>query len=449
MSTEQILVVEDDAEMRQVLEDELRASGFAVVSSASATDALALLSRAPVDAVLTDLMMPGMKGNELLTRIRALDATIPVVIMTAFGSVESAVEAMRSGAYHYVTKPFRKDVLLGTLLAALEERRLRRAVAAEMSGVSSETMNLIAEGPGMKRLITLIRRAAAVESPVLIRGESGTGKELVARALHRMGSRREKAFVPVNCSAIPEHLLESLLFGHRRGAFTDAREDRPGLFQTADGGTLFLDEVGDMPAPLQAKLLRTLQDSQIQPLGAAAPVQVDVRMVAATHRDLEAMCATGQFRQDLYYRLNVIPLVIPPLRDRPEDLMPLVTHLLAKLGARLGRANLTLSHEATERLRTHRWPGNIRELENAIERAVVFSETDMIGAEDLPETLRTPGAGPSEQEIRSLSDVERDQIARALHSVKGNKAAAARLLGLARKTLYRKIELYRLSPPQE
>jgi len=449
MSDGRILVVEDDVEMRRLLEDELRARGYSVLGAAGAGEALALLARSPVDAVVTDLLMPGMKGNELLSRIRAMDTSIPVVIMTAFGGVESAVEAMRSGAYHYITKPFRMEVLVGTLRAALDERRLREAVQGRGEPPAGAG-GIVAESPAMKRLLALVARAAEVDSPVLIRGESGSGKELVARALHAMGPRRDEPFVPVNCSAIPEQLLESLLFGHRRGAFTDAREDRPGLFQASHGGTLFLDEVGDMPPPLQAKLLRTLQDSRIQPLGAQESVEVDVRVVAATHRDLEAMCADGRFRQDLYYRLNVLPLAIPPLRERPEDLTPLVAHLLAKLGARLGRANLTINREAAELLRAHPWPGNVRELENAIERAVVFCEGDVIGPEHLPDVLRAPAPGgpPSPGAVRSLSEVERDEIARALQAVGGNKAAAARLLGLDRKTLYRKLELYDLKPPQ-
>ena len=440
-----ILVVEDDAEMRQLLVDELELAGCSVLGAADATEALALLPREEIDAVVTDLMMPGMKGSELLTRIRALDPTIPVVIMTAFGSVESAVDAMRSGAYHYVTKPFRMEQLLATLGAALDERRIRIAaqVSPELEAAASE---IVAESPPMKRLVALIGRAAAVDSPVLIRGESGTGKELVARALHLAGPRRAMPFVPLNCSAIPEHLLESLLFGHKRGAFTDAREDRPGMFRTANGGTLFLDEVGDMPASLQAKLLRTLQDSHVQPLGAPAPIPVDVRVLAATHRDLEAMCAAGTFRQDLYYRLNVIPLTIPPLRERPEDVIPLVKHLLARIGHRQGRMHLTLSREAAELVRARAWPGNVRELENAIERAIVFSDGDVIGPEQFPDTPRLVTATAGEAEIRSLSELEREQIMRALHAMKGNKAATARVLGLDGKTLYRKLEAYGLKP---
>ena len=442
MPTDRVLVVEDDLEMRQLLEEELGAAGFDVRTASSASEALAHLPDWAADVVVTDLIMPGMKGDELLGRIRMLDSALPVIIMTAFGSVESAVEAMRSGAHHYVTKPFRIDVLVETLRAAVEERRQRQAAAG--AGTTGGFAGLVAESPGMKRVLALLGRAAAVDSPVLVRGESGTGKELVARALHDAGPRREKPFVPVNCSAIPEPLLESLLFGHRRGAFTDAREDRPGLFQSADGGTLFLDEIGDMPASLQAKLLRVLQDSQVQPLGAVTPVTVNVRVVAATHRDLEAMCTAGTFREDLYYRLDVISLVLPPLRERPEDLGPLVAHLLAKHGERLGHPGLSFGREAWEVLRAHRWPGNVRELENVIERAVVFAEGDTLGLGQLPDALRRPGQPPAESDVRSLSDVEREQIARAMRAVKGNKAAAARLLGLDRKTLYRKLELYDL-----
>ena len=447
MNTGHVLVVEDDAEMRQLLEDELGAAGWTVTAVGDGAAALAALARRGCDAIVTDVRMPVMGGDELLARVRAADPGLPVVVMTAFGSVESAVEAMRAGAYHYVTKPFRMDTLIATLVAALEERRARAAVL-QSTEPDPVALGLVAESAAMRRLVALVGRAALVDSPVLVRGESGTGKELVARALHEHGPRRGGPFVPVNCSAIPEALLESLLFGHRRGAFTDAREDRAGFFQAADGGTLFLDEIGDMPLALQAKLLRTLQDSRIQPLGATTSEEVNVRVVAATHRDLERMCATGEFRQDLYYRLNVIPLVIPPLRERPDDLLPLATRLLARIAARQGRGPMSLSRDAVERMRARPWPGNVRELENLLERATVFNEGDVIGPEHFPDSpAALPGGEASEGEIRSLSEVEREQIEKALRSVNGNKSAAARLLGLDRKTLYRKIELYGLGAP--
>jgi transcriptional regulator with PAS, ATPase and Fis domain len=276
-------------------------------------------------------------------------------------------------------------------------------------------------------------------------GESGTGKELLALGLHAESPRRDRPFIAVNCSAIPETLLESQLFGHRRGAFTDAREDRAGLFQGADSGTIFLDEIGDMPVGPQAKLLRVLQQKEIHPLGAPAPVRVDVRIVAATHRDLELLVREGRFRQDLYYRLNVIAVRIPPLRERPEDLAPLVAHFLNKHGQRLGRSRCTVAPEVMERLGRHSWPGNVRELENVIERALVLGRGDVIRIGDLPEPLLGPVVNKDASgEVRLLAEVEKEQIVKALHSARGNKTAAARLLGLDRKTLYRKLEAYRI-----
>jgi DNA-binding NtrC family response regulator len=442
MSRGTVLVVEDDAEMRQLLDDELRDAGFDVLLAGSAGEALRMIQGVTPDIVVSDLIMPGMKGDELLVKLRSLEPNLPVVIMTAFGSIESAVEAMRQGAYHYIAKPFRMEELLGTLEAALEERRIREGLAAEAPEVPLPA-GVVAESPGMKRVLSLLSRAARVDSAVLIRGESGTGKELLARALHAGGARQKGPFVAVNCSAIPEALLESQLFGHRRGAFTDAREDQTGLFQQAEGGTLFLDEIGDMPPALQAKLLRVLQEREIRPLGATSSIAVDVRVVAATHRDLEAMCASGQFRQDLYYRLNVITLRIPPLRERPSDIVPLVAHFLDKHASRMGRAGLTVSREAMDSLRAHSWPGNVRELENVIERAVVLGQNPVIAPSDLSEGMTHP-ATDIVTDVRSLSAVEREEIIRALRSVSGNKTAAARLLGLDRKTLYRKIELYGL-----
>ncbi len=438
-----VLVVEDDAAMRQFLEDELLAAGYTVFTAANGAEGLALYGQQQVDAVVTDLMMPAMKGSELLTRLRSLDANLPIVIMTAFGSIESAVEAMRGGAYHYITKPFRVEQLLETLEAAMQEQRLAREIPQAVLDSTSATHGIVAASPAMKRTLAMILRAAPADSPVLIRGESGTGKELLARALHANSPRHAGPFVAVNCSAIPEHLLESQLFGHRRGSFTDARDDQLGLFQRAQGGTLLLDEIGDMAPALQAKLLRVLQESEVHPLGAPSPVPVDVRIIAATHRDLEALCAAGQFRHDLYYRLNVIMVRIPPLRERAEDIVPLVAFLLEKHGRRLGRPDVTVSREAMDLLRQAPWPGNVRELENAIERALVLGQDRVIGPADLPEFAAAATEARAET-IQPLSEVERDQIVRALRLVKGNKAAAARLLGLDRKTLYRKLEGYGL-----
>ena len=447
MAKARILVVEDDVEMLALLREELGEAGFDVLARSSAREALEEIRTHAVDAVVTDLVMPGMRGEELLRRLRAAVPHVPVVIMTAFGSIESAVEAMREGAYHYVTKPFRIEQLVATLENAMAENRLRRELL-ELAAVAPGRTGIVAQSPGMRRTLDLVLRAAPADTPVLVLGESGTGKELIARALHAAGPRRDRPFVAVNCSAIPETLLESQLFGHRRGAFTDAREDRRGLFQEADGGTILLDEIGDMAPALQAKLLRVLQEKEVRPLGAAAPEPVDVRVIAATHRDLEALCAEGRFRHDLYYRLNVIAVRVPPLRERPEDLLPLVAHFLAKHGRRLGRPDVTISLEAMELIRRHTWPGNVRELENAIERALVLGRGAVVHVEDLPDDLRqsllgAPDTGP----VRLLADLEREQIIRALRAARGNKTAAARLLGLDRKTLYRKLEVYEIRTP--
>ena len=447
MTRARILVVEDDPAMLSLLQDELEDAGFEVLGTSGAHDALEEIHHRAVDAVVTDLVMPNMRGDELLRQLRAAVPDVPVVIMTAFGSIESAVEAMREGAYHYVTKPFRVDQLVVTLQNALVENRMRQDLH-DLSLAPLERSGIVAKSPAMLRILDLVARAAPADAPVLILGESGTGKELIARALHTASPRSSRAFLAVNCSAIPEPLLESQLFGHRRGSFTDAREDRRGLFQETQGGTLLLDEIGDMAPALQAKLLRVLQEKEVHPLGAAAPVPVDVRVIAASHRNLESLAAEGRFRQDLYYRLNVITIRVPPLRERPEDLLPLVAHFLAKHGRRLGRPDATISLEAMELFRRHGWPGNVRELENAVERALVLGRDTVIHIEDLPDDLRrTLHAAPGPDHVRLLADVERDQIDRALRSVQGNKAAAARLLGLDRKTLYRKLELYGIQYP--
>ncbi len=437
-----VLVVEDDRDMRLLLEDELREARYDVLAAGDGSEALELLGRARVDVVVTDLMMPGLKGADLLAEVRVREPGTPVVIITAFGSIESAVEAMRAGAYHYVAKPFRMEQLLATVEGALRERQLTRGLERSRGSGATRTA-IVAESPGMRRALEVVRRAAGADTPVLLLGESGTGKEVLARLLHAEGPRGPRAFVAVNCSAIPETLLESQLFGFRKGAFTDAREDRRGLVQEAEGGTLFLDEIGDMPAALQGKLLRLLQEKEIHPLGAPAPVRVDVRIVAATHRDLEALIAADRFRSDLYYRLNVIAVRIPPLRERPEDLIPLTAHFLEKHGARLGRPGVTPTPEALDVLRAYGWPGNVRELENAIERALVLGGRDTIGVGDLPAALRArPGASTAASRPASLAEMEREHILRTLRAAGGNRAAAARLLALDRKTLYRKLKLY-------
>ena len=440
-----LLIVEDDEEMRLFLEEELRDHGYDVIGAARGPEALERLDGRRVDAVITDVKMPEMPGYELLAELRSRDHDLPVVMITAFGSIDSAVEAIKAGAYHYLAKPFRIEQLLATVEDALRERRLREELRRLREAFEDRPSGIVAYSTGMKRVLDLVRRAAAADTPVLLTGESGTGKELLARALHAGSPRSTAPFLAVNCSAIPETLLESQLFGHRRGSFTDAREDRRGLLLEARGGTVLLDEIGDMPAPLQAKILRTLQEKEVHPIGAPVPVKVDVRIVAATHRDLEALIAEGQFRHDLYYRLNVITIRVPPLRERMDDLVPLIAHFLEKHGRRLGREGCTLSPQTMEALRRHPWPGNVRELENALERALVLGRDNVLWVEDLPESVR---ARPSTRPFvhnglpRPLSEVEREHILRTLRELHGNKAAAARLLGLDRKTLYRKLEQY-------
>ncbi len=436
-----ILVVEDEVEMRRLLDEELRGAGYETVLAANAVEALRHLSIAPVDIVITDLMMPGMKGKELLAEIRRMHPDTPVVIITAFGSIGSAVDAIKAGAYHYVAKPFSMTDLLATVADALHERNLRGELVSWQSQMRGGAREIVAESTAMKNVLATVARAAPVDTPVLLLGESGTGKELLARALHAQSPRKDGPYVAVNCSAVPDTILESHLFGHRRGSFTDAREDRRGLIQEADHGTLLLDEIGDMPLLLQAKLLRVLQEREVHPLGAPAPIPVDVRVVAATHRNLAAMREEGRFREDLFYRLNVIAIRIPPLRERPDDLLPLVAHFLARHGKRVNRPGATVSVEALELFRQHAWPGNARELENVIEQALVLGEDGVIRPENLPAALR---GELTDHGVGTLSDMERDHILRALRKTGGNKTAAARLLGLNRKTLYRKLEQYRI-----
>jgi DNA-binding NtrC family response regulator len=438
-----ILVVEDDAEMRLLLEEELRDAGYRVIPAADGAEALQRLTSAEIDVVVTDLVMPGLKGHDVLAEVRSRDPSVPVVIITAFGSIESAVDAMRAGAYHYVAKPFRIEQLLATVENALKEHRLWRELTGPGDPARRGSVRIVAESLAMRKAVELTRRAAMADCSVLLLGESGTGKELLARALHSESPRRAAPFLAVNCSAIPENLLESQLFGHRRGAFTDAREDYRGLFLEADGGTVLLDEIGDMAPALQAKLLRVLQEKEVQPVGSPTPVPVNVRIVAATHSDLEDLARDGRFRQDLYYRLNVITVRVPALRERMEDLLPLVGHFLDKHGARLGRPSCTVRIEALEALRRHDWPGNVRELENVIERALVLGQEDAIGLGDLPPALRArPAVDSPQSSATSLAEMEREHVLRTLRAVGGNRAAAARLLAVDRKTLYRKLKQY-------
>ncbi len=443
-----LLVVDDDAAMREMLASLFRDRGLDVSQADSADDALELARERDFDAVLSDIRMPGRSGVEMVGELHKIRPDTPVILMTAFGSIDSAVEAMRAGAFDYVTKPFEPEVVLLTLERALERRvleeenrRLRRAVDQ-----TSSFGDLLGASPAMREIFALVRKIAHNRSSVLISGESGTGKEVVARTIHYHGSRAEKPFVPINCTAIPEGLLESELFGHVRGAFTGAYATKRGLFEKANGGTLFLDEIGDMGLGVQSKLLRVLQDQEIRPVGGTQSVKIDARIISATNKDLKREMSERRFREDLFYRLNVIPIHIPPLRERPEDIHLLVDAFVAKHSE--GRRRV-VSQAAMNRLIACPWKGNARELENEIERALVLSDSEVIDADDLPlGALEDEGTeistralvrAASQQRLK-LEDVDQLYVDEIIKLTGGNKVQAAKILGIDRKTLYRRAE---------
>jgi len=450
--TASILVVEDDEAMRDLLSEELEDAGFDVQAAGSAAAGLELARGHRFDLVITDLRMPEMDGFDLIRGVMALPQPPHVVMITAFGSIETAIRAVKLGAYDYITKPFEIEELLLVADKALGERALRSKVARLQREVEERfgLANIIANSQSMRDVVSLVRRIAGSTASVLITGESGTGKELIARAIHYNSSRASGAFVGVNLAAVPEGLIESELFGHKKGAFTDARSDKPGLFVEADGGTIFLDEIGELALPLQAKLLRVLQEHEVRPLGATKNQRVDVRVVAATNKNLEAMLADGSFREDLFYRLNVINVDLPPLRSRPEDIVPLAEHFLAQLAARdRGPApprRLRLSPEAQHLLLAYHWPGNVRELMNVIERGVALCQGELIAEDDLPPQVREKRPadflGAAVARRMTLAELEREFIERVLEDEAGNKTRAAQRLGLDRKTLYRKLDEY-------
>jgi DNA-binding NtrC family response regulator len=446
-----ILVVEDDAAMAQYLQESLVEEGFAAEVALTGRGALDRIRPGDVDVVVTDLNLPDLHGLDLLREIKALADPPPhVIAITAFGSIDTAIKAMKFGAYDYLTKPFEIEELVVAVEKALGERKLHREVQRlrrEVQGRYTPS-NMVGKSAAMQEVFDLIRRLAQSSSNVLITGESGTGKELVARAIHYNGPRASRPFVPVNCAAIPDNLLESELFGHKRGAFTDARNDRQGMFLEADGGTIFLDEVTELPFPLQAKLLRVIQEREVRPLGASRSERIDVRIISATNRNLENLLQGGHFREDLYYRLNVINVAIPPLRDRAEDTLPLAEHFLRIYSARAAKRVTQLQPAAAKLVLGYPWPGNVRELENVMERAVALVPEDAPGvrADDLPPHIRerrSPDllAGAVQRRL-TLAELEREYIFQVLQSEAGNKTRAAQFLGLDRKTLYRKLEEY-------
>jgi DNA-binding NtrC family response regulator len=443
-----VLVVEDDAEMAALLRDGLARRGFAVELEPSADAALARIAAEPFRAVVTDVRMRGLSGIELCERIRLNRPHLPVLVITAFGNLETAIAAMRAGAFDFLPKPLEIEELAFRVERALDHFRLAEEVKRlrEERGAAEGPDELVGESPALRALRDVVARVARSDAPVLITGETGTGKELVARAIHRGSARRGGPFVAINCAALPEALLESELFGHARGAFTDAREPRKGLLLQASGGSLLLDEIGDLPLALQPKLLRVLQEQRVRPLGAGAELPLDVRILAATNRDLESAVEQGRFRQDLLFRLDVLRVEVPPVRARGGDALLLAQRFLRACAERAGKPVVGLSRGAAEKLLRYAWPGNVREIQNTVERAVALTRHEEILVEDLPERIRDYGRGDvliaseDPSELVPMEVVERRYIARVMEAVGGNKTLAARILGLDRKTLYRKLE---------
>ena len=445
-----VLIVDDDQNMCKMIEAFLRTQGFEPSWYASAEAAFSALLTGVFDVVVTDLNMPGMDGVDLCERIVANRPAVPVVVITAFGSLETAVAALRAGAYDFVTKPVELDMLAFAVKRAATHRSLLQEVKRLSDVVEKSTRceGLIGESVSMQQLFDRIRRVADSEVSVLICGESGTGKELVAKALHAQSRRHESPFVAVNCAAIPESLLESELFGHKRGAFTDAKVERKGLFLQASGGTLFLDEISAFPLSLQPKLLRALEERRLRPVGADQEVPFDVRVLAATNRDLEAAVEEERFREDLFFRLNVVQVELPPLRSRGTDVLLLGQHFLTQFAVRSGKHVTGMSHAVADKLLGYTWPGNVRELRNAMEHAVALTSYEEITVEDLPEKIRAYHSshvfvgGNDPAELIPMEEVERRYILHVMQTVGGNKTLAARVLGFDRKTLHRKLHLY-------
>lgn len=447
---EKILIVEDDADMRELLEEILTEAGFDTISAANGRFALAHIENEQerIDLVVTDVQMPELKGNELLKKVHERRIETPVIVITAFGSVENAVEMVKLGAFSYLTKPFATKDLIEIVGAALKESEAARLQARLRREIPESSGKIVGASRPMRELLDLINRAGRSVSNILITGESGTGKELVARAVHEASARREHDFVAVNCAAIPSELVESELFGHTGQAFTGARAARAGLFETADGGTLFLDEIGELPLNVQPKLLRVLQEGTIRRVGESREKKVDVRLIAATNRDLEKAVEKGEFREDLYWRVNVIHLHIAPLRERVFDIPLLVEHFLAKIARKQNLVPPKIAPETLALLTAYTWQGNVRELENTIERAVALARGSLITVEDLPEKIRNASSQTSailaaaKAKRISLAELERNYILEILQECGGNKSRAAEILGLDRKTLYRKLEEY-------
>lgn len=440
---ETILLIEDERIMRITLEDALRGAGYEVISFDAGEPALRSVKSSSVDLIVTDVRLPDMDGFDIVREInRRSDA--PVIVMTAYGTIKDAVEAMKLGAFDYITKPFSLDEFLLLIERALEIKRLREENASLRKDLVRcyGGPNIIGDSAEMKKVFSLIEKVSATDSTVLILGESGTGKELIATTLHYRSKRKDKPLIKLNCAALPEGLIESELFGHEKGAFTGAVRRKPGRFELADGGTIFLDEIGDLPPSTQAKILRVIQERQFERIGGTTTLNVNVRIIAATNKNLEDEVRAGRFREDLFYRLNVIPINLPALRERKEDIPGLIEFFINRYKIKLAK-NVRFSRDAVDQLMTYDYPGNVRELENIIERCVTLSVGEMIGKDELPAIIT-----PDSSKARSLrlsdiaADAEKGHISRVLQTTQGNKTKAAELLGISRKTLWEKISGY-------
>lgn len=455
MSQQRVLVVDDEANTRRVLEIMLQKMGHETRAACNGQEALALAQRESFDLVLTDLRMPEMDGLALLNALRLQKVEAPVILLTAYGTVESAVQAMKLGAYDYILRPFDVEAVERTITRALTTERTRRENLFLREEIEKGWGEFVGRSAAMQRVYDLIHQVAPSNTNVMITGETGTGKELAARAIHRASPRKKALFVPINCAAIPDDILESELFGHTRGAFTGASHDRVGKFEMAHGGTIFLDEITEMPLPMQAKLLRVLQEREIERLGSNRRVPVDIRVVVATNRSPQQAVQEGILREDLFYRINVFTLEMPPVRARVEDIPLLVQHFLEHHGTKLGYEQLHITDRALQSLQRYDWPGNVRELENVLERAAVLSRGQLIDSTHLPQEMVAPHVRPpvAERPIlpepqsldQAIEQLERAFITKALTQTDGNKAKAARVLAMSERALWYKVKKYRLS----
>jgi DNA-binding NtrC family response regulator len=449
MAGERILVVDDEERMLQLLDKLLTEEGYEVRTTSKAEEALRILGDTDCDLVISDVRMPGMDGLALLKNLNEQGSTATVILMTAYASVNAAVEAIQAGAFHYLTKPFKIDEMLMAVRKSLESHHLQREVKALREEVQERygLDNIVGKSKAMDQVFDLVKRVGKTQSTVLIFGKSGTGKELIAKALHFHSRRSKMPFVAVNCSAIPETLMESELFGHTKGSFTGAVSNHKGLFEEAHKGTLFLDEVGEVPPSIQVKLLRTLQEREIRRIGGRENIQIDVRVIAATNRDLDEMVQNGDFREDLFYRLNVIPIRLPELRERTDDILPLAEHFIEKFCAQNETPHKRLSREALQRMMEYPWPGNVRELENVMERTVALCEKDLIDIEDLPVHLENRFEDGNALQVgtdATLEELERQHIELVLRKTGSHQIRASKILGIDRRTLYRKLIKYGL-----